>query len=143
MMWLLGCCTIQNEESCHLILETSMVSCSHTFVKINLKSNSVHRVNLNTTYNADEITGSNKTPEKKQNNREAKNNDSGKINILDIWYAHRMKVSHWASRLEFETENHYHNFVIMSLHTFSKYSMQETNLKKHSWLRSIKWINIL
>ena len=32
---LLGSCTISKQESCHLILETSMAFCSNQFYKIN------------------------------------------------------------------------------------------------------------
>ena len=31
-----------------------------------------------------------------------------------------MKLYHWSSVLEFETKNHHHKFLTMSLHTFSK-----------------------
>ena len=48
-----------------------------------------------------------------------KNNDSEKMNILDI-YACCMNKSHWTLILEFETENNYHHFENMILHKFAK-----------------------
>ena len=97
-----------------------MVSCSHTFVKITLKNNSVHRVNLATMYNADEKYERNKTPDKRRKYVEGeRNNTLEKMNTLDI-YACCMNKYHLASRLEFETENYYHNFLTMSLLSFSK-----------------------
>ena len=41
------------------------------------------------------------------------------MSTLNI-YAHCIELHHWALTLEFETENHYHGFFTMNLHTFSK-----------------------
>ena len=72
MLRLLSLCTIAKQKSSHLILGTSMVSCSHMFFKINLKNTKTCRVNLTGLHNADKILGSNKTPQERLRNEEDK-----------------------------------------------------------------------
>ena len=68
-----------------------MVSCSHTFIKINLKNTKVCRVNLASVYNADEVSESNKTPEERLRDGEIEiNNTLENMKTLDI-YAHCME----------------------------------------------------
>ena len=65
MLRLLGLRTISKQESCHLLLGTPMVPCSHMFIKINFKNTKVSEVNLASIYNADVISEGNKTPEER------------------------------------------------------------------------------
>ena len=118
MLKLLGSRTISKQESCHLLLGTPMVSCSHTFIKIDLRNTKVRRLNLNTVYNADEILESSKTPEERLRDKEHEtNNILEKMTIQDL-YGRHMKVVHWSSQVLFDCENHYHKFSTMSLHVY-------------------------
>ena len=120
MLKILGSHTISKQESCHLLLGTPMVSCSHTFIKINLRNTKVRRLNLNTVYNADEILESSKTPEERLRDKEHEtSNILEKMTIQDL-YGRRMEVVHWSSKIHFDGENHYHKFSTMSLHAFTK-----------------------
>ena len=76
MLRILSSCTISKQESCHLLLGTPMVSCSHMFGKINFKNTKLCRINLAYIYNADEILGSNKTPDKIQRDGVAEINNT-------------------------------------------------------------------
>ena len=81
MLRILGLRTISKQESCHLLLGTPIVSCSHMFVKIKLKNTKVRSVNLASIYNADAILESNKTHEQRRKDGEAKiNNTLEKMN---------------------------------------------------------------
>ena len=120
MLKLLGSRTISKQEPCHLLLGTPMVSCSHMFIKINLRNTKVRRVNLNKVYNAEEISESNKTPEERLRDEENEiNNTLEKMTILDL-YGRRMELCHWDTHIEFDCENHHHKFPTVSLHAFNK-----------------------
>ena len=120
MLRLLGSRMISKQESCHLVLGTPMVSCSHMFIKINLRNTKVRRVNLASVYNADEISESNKTPEERLRDGEMEtNNNLEKMTILDL-YGRRMEKCHWLNDYEFDLANHNHNFLTMSLYSFTK-----------------------
>ena len=67
---------ISKQESCHLVLGTPMVSCSHMFIKINLRNTKVRRADLAPVYNADEISESNKTPEERLREGEMETNNN-------------------------------------------------------------------
>ena len=62
------------QESCPLLLGTPIISCSHMFVKTNLKNTKLRRVNLAGIYNVYEISESNKTPEERLRDGELKIN---------------------------------------------------------------------
>ena len=64
------------------------------------------------------------------------------MNTLDI-YPRCINKCHWALTLEFETKNHLHHFLNMSLHRFVKNTMLVINLKASTWSRSMQLINIL
>ena len=120
MLRLLGLRMISRQELCHLVIGTPMVSCSHMFIKINLRNTKVRRVNLASVYNADEILESNKTPEERLRDGEMEtNNNLEKMTILDL-YGRRMERCHWLSEYVFDLENHKHNFLTMNLYAFTK-----------------------
>ena len=112
-----------------------MVSCSHTFVKINLKNTKICRINLVTKYNMDTISKRNKTPEQRWKDGEVEIN-----NTLGI-YACCMNKSYWALILKFKTENHHHNFLNMSLHSFTKILYMGKNSRGKELIKSINLIN--
>ena len=74
---------ISKQELYHLLLETTMVFCSDTLVKINFKNTSVCRVNLTNMYKVEAISESNKTIEESQKDGEAEK--IRKTSKLDIY----------------------------------------------------------
>ena len=132
MIRLLWLGTISKQELCHLMLRISMVSCPHTFIKINIKNSKVSRLNLVSIYDADAILESNNTTEEKQRDGETKiNNTLENMKTLDIRDCY-MKLCYRSLRLEFKTENHYHDFINMSLYMFSKIFYAGKNLEARS-----------
>ena len=91
MLNLIGSRTISKQESCHLAIGTSMVSCSHVFIRINLTT-SLKKLSLRKIKNY------------------AEDDDLEKPTILDM-YMIRTSVEIWDTRYEMDTFQNHQKFI--------------------------------
>ena len=100
MFNLVGSRNTSKQESCHVLLGTYMVSCSHDFVMLNL-TNNLKKINLKKISNYDE------------------EEDLEKPTVLEM-YMVCMKSEVWDSRYDFEMVKHQDGLFDMSFYEFAK-----------------------